>query len=222
MDLMLPIITSLGILGYNLKNDTKRQNENTRTSISNNDLNNQTNSYTSTFTKEVNQVEKQLAQAKHLQAQHPASTNVIGPFYNDTCSSFSSCNLTGSVKQNVSQLPGTILPSVTHLNPQNVIDTKVESIMRSPMFSNSFLENNTILKETFTETMPEGVSELSGAPFDNNNTNMVPFFGSSVKQNTDTNKTQSTLDRYTGNDRNLQKNKVESGPMFENTKQNIF
>lgn len=217
MDLIIPIISGLGILGYNLKNDTKKQTENVRTSISNNDLNSQTNSYTSTFTKEANQLERQLAEAKYLQSQHPASTNVIPPMFNDSCSSFSPCNLPGT---SVSQLPGTLLPSVTPLNSQKVVENKVNSIMQSPMFSNGFLGDSGTVKEAFTGD--QDVSELSGMPFNNDATNMVPFFGSAVKQNTDLNRTQTTLDRYTGNDRNLQKNKVESGPMFENTPQNIF
>lgn len=221
MDLLIPIISGLGVLGYNLKNNTSKTTGNVRNSISNNDLNSQTNSYTNTFTKEALAVERQLAEAKYLQSQNPASTNVIGPYFNDTCSTFSSCNLPGGVRSS-SQLSGTILPSV---NLQNVVETKVNSIMSSPMFSNNFLGNTNTprVKEAFTDSIqPQSISELSGAPFDNDSFKTTPFFGSNVKQNTDLNKTQSTLDRYTGNDRNLQKNKVESGPMFENTQQNIF
>lgn len=208
----------MGILGYNLKNDTKKQNEKIRNNIYNSDLNSQTNSYASTFSKEVNAVERQLAEAKNIQSQNPATSNVIPVFFNDSCSSFSSCNLPAS------PLSGSILPSVTPLNSQNLVENKVNSIMNSPMFSNNFLGNDNVnnAKEAFTDIQPQGVSELSGMPFNNDNFNAVPMFGSSVKQNTDLNKTQIQLDRYTGNDRNLQKNKVESGPMFENVQQNIF
>lgn len=216
MEFLIPV--TMGILGYNLKNDTKKQNEKVRTSISNNDINSQTNSYTSTFSKEANAVERQLSESKYIQSQNPANSNIIPPFFNDSCSSFSSCNLPGS------PLAGSILPSVTPLNPQNVVENKVNSIMNSPMFSNGFLGNDNVnnVKEAFTDIQTPAISELSGMPLNNDATNMVPYFGSSVKQNTDLNKTQTQLDRYTGNDRNLQKNKIESGPMFDNVKQNVF
>lgn len=232
MDFMIPIVT--GLLGYQLsKTPQPKSGDGTvRTTISSNDLNTNTDTYSSTFTKQASAVERQLADAKYIQSRDPSSTNIIPPFYNDLASTSgpAPAPFPGSVNTSSSSLPGTILPTVSQIDPQQAVQNKVNSVMNSPMFTafNNMETtdyaaggNGTIIKEAFS-ALPSGVSQLSGCTFDTNTTNMVPFFGSSVKQNTDPNKTQVTLDRHTGNDRHLQKHKVENKPMFALQPQNTF
>lgn len=234
MDLLVPIVTGLGILGYNFaqsnESNTPRYESDIRNTIPPNNKNSALNTYTSTFSKEASQAERELSKAKYLQAQDPASTNVIPPYFNDHCSTSNSCDVSMT-----RSAPNTILPGITPLNPQDIMKTKIDSIMNSPMFSMGNInlqpmESTSsgftpIAKEAFTLTGPmEGqqMSDLTGCTFENTHNNMVPFFGSNVKQNTDVNKTQFTLDRYTGNDRHLQKNKIEIAPMFAPVKENVF
>lgn len=234
MDLLTPIIAGLGIIGYNFSqnNDNKsaRYESDIRNTIPSNNKNSALNTYTSTYSKEVSQAERELSKAKYLQAQDPATTNVIPPFFNDNCSTSNSCDVTMTRSS-----PNTILPDIMPLNPQDIMKSKIDSIMNSPMFNMGTInlqpmESTSsgftpIAKEAFTLTgqlQGQQTSELTGCTFENTHNNMVPFFGSNVKQNTDLNKTQSTLDRYTGNDRHLQKNKIEIAPMFAPYKENVF
>lgn len=232
MDLLVPIISGLGILGYNFSQNneaskTARYESDIRNTIPSNSKNSALNTYTSTYSKDALHAERELANAKYLQAQDPASTNVIPPFFNNGCSTTNTCDVSMT-----RSAPNTILPDITPLNPQDIMKSKIDSIMNSPMFSMGSItlqpmESTTggftpIVKEAFTSIQGQQTSELTGCTFENTHNNMVPFFGSNVKQNTDLNKSQTTLDRYTGNDRHLQKNKVEISPMFAPVKQNIY
>lgn len=227
MDLITPIIAGLGVLGYNMTTDKKQDRYETsaRESVTPNNKNSALNTYTSTYSKEIKNAERELAQAKNLQSQDPASTNIIPPFFNDHCSPENTCDVTITRK----------VPFIAE-PPQDFMKNKVNDIMNSPMFNVNVLITkpmestsggfSVISKEAFTSVQNmnsvQQVSELSGCTFENTHNNMVPFFGSSVKQNTDLNKPQTTLDRHTGNDRHLQKNKIELGPMFSPYKENPF
>lgn len=250
MNLLVPIISGLGILGFNTQNKKKNpRNINVRKDMSQNDIPSGDNIYNSVYTKEASKAERELSEAKYIQSRDPASTNVIPPFYNDMCASSLGCSLSltplkgagnnivtpGSSNSGVQSMQnvGSILPSSSPLNSQDNNQARINKIMSSPMFQSSMSGNvspidnsETLVKEAFTLTGPlssnNQVSELSGAVFDGSHNNMVPFFGANLKQNVDPNKSQSLLDRYTGNDRHLQKNKIESGPMFKPQQQNIF
>ena len=249
MELIIPVLSGLGILGYNLSNGKNPRQERVRTSISANELPSATNSYNSVYSKEVSAAERELAQAKWIQSRNPASTNVIPPFYNDMQSpgldsgnrpGCGNLGAAGSSGAGSNPLPfssgGTILPGVVP-GSANSTNSNVNKVMSSPMFNSTGLVSFTgcdsssggfanPAKEAFnggvTPVQGMMMSELSGCSFDSNSTNMVPFFGGSVKQNVDLNKTQSLLDKYTGNDRNIQKNKMEVQPMFQPQKQNIY
>jgi hypothetical protein len=71
-------------------------------------------------------------------------------------------------------------------------------------------------KETFNNT-----SSLTGLPMETEHNNMIPFFGSNVKQNTKVDSNTHLLDLHTGNNSTYFK-KEEVGPMFENQQENIY
>lgn len=224
MDLILPLLSGLGILGYSLNKNGKkpRKEEQVRTVMSANDTPNENNIYSSVRTKEILNDERAMANAKYIQSQDPATTNIIPPFYN----SMHDDNFAGAL---VSNETNTILPSATS---QPSIQGTIDKVMNSPMFqSSSFLNNSgayettepfgTVVKEAFTvpklQNNGQMVSELSGCAFDGSHNNMVPFFGANATQNVDPNKSQALLDRYTGNDRDIQRHKSETKIGFPST-----
>jgi hypothetical protein len=245
MDLLVPIISGLGILGYSFNKNGKnpRSSNDARVSIDPSNKNSAINTYSSVYSKEATEMERQLANQKAIQARDPSSSNVIPPFYNtygNTVTNENSVSPVTSISNgpvsNVSS-PASILPQLTNtIDPQQMMKNKVNSIMNSPMFNTQLLGSQLrptesgsggftpIIKEAFSHES-NGISELSGTPFDNNNNfhnNMVPFFGGSLKQNVDNNKSFNILDKHTGNDRDLQTHKMETPSFFEPVKQNIY
>lgn len=243
MDLLVPIISGLGILGYsfNKNGKTPRSTDTQRVSIDPSNKNSSINTYSSVYSKQATELERQLANQKAIQARDPSSSNVIPPFYNtfgnnSTVGSQSNAgNVTNVNNISSSQINSSILPQLTStIDPQTIMQNKVNTIMNSPMFVTQLpgsqlapMESSSggftpIVKEAFSTK--EGFSELSGMQMDTNtfHNNMVPFFGGSLKQNIDNNKSFNILDKHTGNDRDLQRNKIETDAMFAPVKQNIF
>lgn len=81
-----------------------------------------------------------------------------------------------------------------------------------------FNTSNVKSVESYENSQP--VSLLSGLPLHSDHNNMVPFFGSNVKQNMDVGVNASLLDKYTGNVSTF-KHKKEVEPFFENVIQNV-
>jgi hypothetical protein len=238
MDLLLPIISGLGILGYNFNKNGKnpRSTDTQRTSIDPSNKNSAINAYSSVYSKEATEMERQLANQKAIQARDPSSSNVIPPFYNNFGNSIENDQQTNiSNVSNISNVTSntSILPSI---DPQISMQNKVNTIMNSPMFITQLpgsqlkpIDSSSggfspIVKEAFNTNTKEGYSELSGMQIQDNafHNNMVPFFGGSLKQNIDNNKSFNILDKHTGNDRDIQRNKIETENMFAPVKQNIF
>jgi hypothetical protein len=65
------------------------------------------------------------------------------------------------------------------------------------------------------------VSLLSGKVIEREHSNMVPFFGSNIKQNLETFTNESKLDNYTGNTSTFI-HKTEPLPLFDKVSQNIY
>lgn len=234
MDLLLPIISGLGILGYSFNKNGKnpRASDTQRISIDPSNKNSSINTYSSVYSKESTAMERQLANQKAIQSRDPSSSNVIPPFYN---------SYGNSIENGIVAVPNTtpttsILPQLDSIiDPQIGMKNKINSIMNSPMFNTQLvgsklsdlmpMESSSggftpIVKEAFSDK--QGFSELSGMQMDTFHNNMVPFFGGSIKQNIDDNKSFNILDKHTGNDRHSQTNKIENQSMFSPVKQNIY
>jgi hypothetical protein len=65
------------------------------------------------------------------------------------------------------------------------------------------------------------ISTLTGLPLEKEHTNMVPFFGSNVKQNTQTFANDTILDLHSGNTKTF-KHKQEIGKLFSEKPENIY
>ena len=92
-----------------------------------------------------------------------------------------------------------------------------------PQFNNKIFNRDNLPKNTdnYEQNNPSViVSPLTGVPISSKeftHNNMVPFFGSRVRQNIDINKPNSTLSNHTGME-NFTVNKREQKPLFEPTK----
>jgi len=221
MDLSIPIVGLMAFVGYKL-NDTKtpRTVNKLRDGISPNEKPSGTNIYTSTFSKEIEAKERKIADIQFDMSKDPKNTNIIPQFYNTMCKW--DCDAAGSPLP--LKLDQSLLPRVATVNP-NGINTKITT---GPMFRNLNVNSNvpselnnstTIFEENFTNI--DNISKLTGLPVELKHNNMVPFFGSTVKQNTRINNNTSILEHYTGSqDTPTQKREVPK--MFENVPENIY
>ena len=125
---------------------------------------------------------------------------------------------------------------ISTINEFNRLDTGLKTIDRAqkdiknmPMFesfSNEVPNTAENLKETgFVEFIPKIINNdkslLTGLPLEREHLNMVPFFGSNIKQNAENFANTSILDTYTGRN-DVFFHKIEQGPMFPQVKQEIY
>ena len=107
----------------------------------------------------------------------------------------------------------------TLFNTKNAIKTNIIP----PQFNNKIFNRDNLPKNTsdYNQTQPSVMrSPLTGLPISSKeftHNNMIPFFGSRVKQNVDMNKPNNTLSNHTGVE-NFTINKREQKPLFEPTK----
>jgi hypothetical protein len=234
MDLGVTAIPILaGFLGYNFMKNGKnpRKIDNIRQTVSPYNTPSNTNTYRSVNSKVITQDQQKLANIRYNLSKDPNNTNIIPEAYNtSTCKTGQSCNI------NVSPVMDTrtLLPQIA--DTVNLKQQQLQSMEQSPMFKlpkiNS--QNGTLQSsgfepilgnfgsnvETFGNINSTGFkSGLSGEYVDTNKINMVPHFGSTVKQNVDPDKNEGILDRYNGPKRCRKK---EVPTMFEPVKENIF
>lgn len=209
MELAIPITFLVSYIGYRFNKNGKvpRITSDIRNSISENNTPSGNNVYNSISTKIVNQEQKQLAAQRMELSKDYTNTNIV-PWV-----------LPGSN----TQVQNSILPSVKKKPDSDVIDINKSPIFNPPPFK--------ILGKSLTGPTESGgfapiitenfgnVSQLSGLEYDTENTNMVPHFGSYVKQNIDPDKNQAIIERYTGVTNHVAKKEVPS--FFKPMQQNI-
>lgn len=151
-------------------------------------------------------------------AEKPSLTGVLPPIYN----SYSAVGNDTILNVNINEQR---LSDVNNINRRtNVLETASPNIVDRPMFKLSNLgtpsEDNYSNFGTGLFSNQE-VSLLSGKVLEREHSNMVPFFGSNVKQNVETFTNESKLDNYTGN-RSTYIHKQERAPQFEQVSQDIY
>ena len=120
----------------------------------------------------------------------------------------------------------------------NVVPIHMNDIPHEELYQNLDLElqqkaekiyNKTIESKENNNTPPNAINNFSGNEFFQNtqkkdftHNNMVPFFGGSIKQNTNEFITQTKLENFTGQFENDRTSKVEVENMFEPTKETSF
>ena len=182
-DLTLPLIGLTTLVGYFFNKDGKnvRQENFERNQITPEDKPNGTNIYSSNIVNEANQdiLEKSLQNYK--KAETPSETGYIPPLFNTY----------SSVGQDVGKIQAGLssaeLSSINQANRLNNVkeDNSINDISKMPMF-NSFQNLSSDISPTFVEVSNKNTSNiniLTGLPFNKDHNNMVPFIGSSSKQN---------------------------------------
>lgn len=209
-DLTLPIIGITTLIGYffSKSNRIENINENNRTKIENFDKPTGDNIYTSNKVEEVNNELLQRSLSNYKDAENPSKTGIIPPLFN-TYSSIGNDSIISASTNNI--LDETI--NNAH-RIDNVLSTNEIDVVNRPMF------NEYLGVKNDTEDTKE-ISLLTGLPLQREHSNMTPFFGSNVKQNTETFANVPLLDKYTGN-KDTYKPKMEQGQFFENKEENIY
>lgn len=223
MDLSLGLVAVMGLVGYNfsLQGKVPRENTNVRKSVELSSKPSSENTYKSISTKKIGIQTQELANSRFKSSLDPARTRILPEFYNSMCKYDCEKTLPKVAEKS-------ILPAVKSGPVVPVISTAIKNMSESPMFSilGKSIESHSfsggqqsIIKEAF-ENVPEGISSLTGQKIDTDHNNMVPFFGSTVKQNVSFTKSNATLENFTGS---APKNKKTTVPqMFKPVKQNIY
>ena len=191
----------------------------------------------------VNEVNKELLDkslTNYEKSMKPSETGFIPPFFAFPQSGSTFYEPSSEEKSTFDQKLETVVSEFSSeerstISEFNRLETGLKNgdraqknVKTMPMFE-SFTEEveNTVdnLKSTkFIEFSPkvveDDVSLLSGLPLEKQHVNMVPFFGSNVKQNVEQFANTSVLDTYTGS-RDVFFHKVEQGPFFQRVKQDI-
>lgn len=220
--MVLPIIGGLVALGYFLTKDGKnpRVEENKRNNVEGTEIPNGKNIYNSNKYEEVNREILLKSVKNYKDAEEPAMTGVLPPLYN-TYSVVGSKVVEGDMgllREQGSEIDKKIkLEDVRKGNEIN--------IENRPMFNNEkyFIEmgqTRDISKDNEI-AIDKNISLLTGLEIDMSHNNMVPFFGSNVRQNIETFTNQSILDLHTGNTSTF-KHKKEVANMFDAQPENIY
>lgn len=180
MDLSLPLIGVLGLIGYNInKKPNSREYTDTRIKIPTAELQNG----------------KTIYESKDYVRNTKNEQTMLDTFYKDENTIISTNKYT--TRSNTTALGGAnTVGKLPRDSVGGMIDVnKGDRIHAGPMFKEGAYFSTEISPKEINEKFDGNVSELSGIKTDFTHTNMQPFFGSNVKQSIDG---VSMLDKYTG------------------------
>jgi hypothetical protein len=226
----IALVGLITMAGYYLQDKTPRAQENVRnltekdpeiTKMSELEKPNSLNIYNSDKVSASNNEVLQRSLQNYKDAEEPASSGILPPIYNSYSTIGSDTIL--NVKFNDSSSEN--LAKIDDDNRRNdMFKVKSRIIEDRPMFNPSTLSasDNQQIFSNFGTDLPtnESSSLLTGQAIQRDHSNMVPFFGSNVKQNIETFTNVSTLDNFTGNTSTFI-HKQEVVPRFDVVKQDI-
>lgn len=204
-DLTLPIVGITTLIGYFFSKSARIEDKHTSDKIEDFDMPAVENIYTSNKVEQVNNEILERSLANYKDAENPSQTGVIPPLFN-TYSSIGNENAISPYSKMFDEKQN------DQHRTNNILSTNETSIEERPMFKYLGFEN---------ENEGTEVSLLTGLPLQREHNNMTPFFGSNVKQNTETFANVPLLDKYTGNKDTYQP-KREQGQFFQNKEENIY
>lgn len=231
-DLTLPIIGLTTLVGYFFSKESinNRGKGALKQTVEAFEKPNGSNIYNSNKVEEVNQEILNRSLSNYELSKNPAETGMLPPLFN----TYSTIGNDSILKLN-SDIPKdpVSMAQVNQINRYKSFGQKESNtpVTERPMFKP--LKEYTVSTEQrpFSDTPsqfdsskdPEGqqISLLTGKPIDLSHNNMVPFFGSNVKQNVETFANTSLLDTHTGNT-SLFAHKKEVGELFEKRPENIY
>ena len=218
--------------GYFLQDKTSRVQENVRnlnekdpeiTKMSELEKPNSLNIYSSDKVSSANNEVLERSLQNYKDAENPSITGILPPIFN----SYGSIGNDSILSLN--------LPDKSSINRAQVDDNnrrtdmfKVQSrqISDRPMFTtvgvSALDENDQQVYSNFgmDKLSEQNINLLTGKPLEREHANMVPFFGSNIKQNIETFTNVPTLDNFTGNTSTFF-HKQEVMPRFDVVKQDI-
>lgn len=221
-DLTLPIAGLTTMFGYFFNKDGKapRTVQTLRNTVNKTDIPNGKNIYSSNMVNEANAEVLQRSTENYKKAQTPQETGVLPPLFN----TYSSSMPVGQSAPRINQVTAIQQSQINDIN-KFVDPTQINIVQRSlqnrPMFETPAFPG---AASAGTGIAPAGkgpVSLLTGQAIDPNHNNMVPFFGSNIKQNIESFANQPILDLHTGNTSTYRK-KREVEKFFQEQPENIY
>lgn len=211
-----------GLAGYYLQDKSSRRTDSyTDTEIQSmpeTEKPNSINMYSGNKVDAANDDLLQRSLINYKNAETPSSSGVLPPIYN-------SYSAIGNERLLQNNLPEQKLSDVNDINRRaDVFETKQPILGDRPMFKLSQL--GTPSDDSFANfgsglSIGQEVSLLSGQTIQREHSNMVPFFGSNVKQNVEHFTNESKLDNYTGL-KSTFVHKQAPLPRFEQMPESIF
>lgn len=231
MSLTIPLIGLTTLAGYFFGKDEKNQRSviSTRKEMDKTEVPNGQNIYSSNVVEKANEQILQQSLQNYKLAERASETGMIPPLFN----TYSIVGNDSMLSEKVNgEIPGLSSEQLGKLNDMNrlsnakgLVSKEKKKIDEMPMFKSTtkFLgkpvaQDFSSLGEMNSETE---INILTGMPFEKLHANMVPFFGSTSKQNMEEFSNQSLLDIQTGNTSTFQ-HKNETGQFFKNQAENIY
>jgi hypothetical protein len=211
-ELVLLGLTALA--GYMLKQNSNETTQAKRFQVHSNELPSGVNAYESNRVEEVHQFLQDNADRNYLDAQQPQLTSVIPPHFNQI-------NFVSTGEPAQKNIGNSMLPTLARNDTVNKLTNVAgggginDTVKDRPMFDTF----SNLQKET-TVSDPK-VNPLTGLAFDSQHSNMLPFFGGTIKQNVETFANVSVLDHHTGNS-DTYRNKKEIDSLYDKSPGNIF
>ena len=214
--------------GYFLQDKTSRVQENIRnlnekdpeiTKMSELEKPNSLNIYSSDKVSSANNEVLERSLQNYKDAENPAITGVLPPIYN----SYSSIGNDNILNRN--ELPINRAKIDDNNRRTDMFNVQSRQINDRPMFTAtvgvSALDDQQVYSNFGMDKLyDQNINLLTGKPMEREHSNMVPFFGSNIKQNIETFTNVQTLDHFTGNTSTFF-HKQEVTPRFDVVKQDI-
>jgi hypothetical protein len=204
---LLGIVALTALFGYlNSKGD---ENPEVLKDVPKELLSNGNSIYTSNRVDEVTKEMQKMADNLVEKSQHPQHTGILPPLFNTYGTRGQKLEFEERAKAN----------QMAEINQFNKL-------------ANPLLTDNQLLVPTVdTKSLPTGtakfdeiggdnISLLTGLPIDKSHSNMVPFFGSTVKQRTEEFSNAPLIERYTGTEPRSGKQEISS--LADKEKENIY
>jgi hypothetical protein len=241
-DLTLPLIGLTTLAGYFFSRDGRnpRAERTVRQNIESFDKPNGKNIYTSNVVNEANEEILQRSLENYKLAENPSETGFIPPLFNTYSIVGNDSMLSPVLVSDSVGLSSEQLGKLNDLNRlQNVVQTNTSDKKDQDKKEQSNVDNRPMFRSfdkyigqetnptTFTESdfsLPYKQTEinlLTGKPFEKTHANMVPFFGSNIKQNIETFSNEALLDSRAGNT-STYKHKKETASMYDTKPENIY
>lgn len=228
-DLTIPIVFLTTMAGYFFSKDGRNTRQvKTRTSVEAFEKPNGSTIYQSNQLDEVNKEMLSRSLANYKKAENPSFTGVLPPLFN-------SYSVVGNDSLMSPETNSSILPinakQQSQINEFNrTVDVtksgKDIAVETRPMFKPNTGVNFLGNERKYADFLESGVeidnqkSLLTGLPLETHHKNMVPFFGSNVKQNVEKFVNEPLLDLHTGNI-STYRHKTEVGKLFQERPQDI-